>query len=209
MEEGGAFVGRGAGHQIAIAERLDHRCGRRDGALRDLTGRRFTSARDAGIAAGILLRRRTAAASFPPTYPRHPAPLGRNVHDRSDYRRNRVYWAAAYPPSGAARRSVRDINPQTANFSELAKVKVLRGDVSQFDDVMAVMTAVKPDRVVNLAYYISSDLPPRVAFKLNILGMDNCFEAARLAGCNRVVYASSVAANRSRAHTGLVPTAQW
>src|SRR5216683_2877817 len=88
---------------------------------------------------------------------------------------------------------VMDINPQTANFSELAKVKVLRGDVSQFDDVMAVMTAVKPDRVVNLAYYISSDLPPRVAFKLNILGMDNCFEAARLAGCNRVVYASSVA----------------
>jgi NAD dependent epimerase/dehydratase family enzyme len=28
---------------------------------------------------------------------------------------------------------VMDINPQTANFSELAKVKVLRGDVSQFD----------------------------------------------------------------------------
>src|SRR5271169_4786638 len=86
-----------------------------------------------------------------------------------------------------------DINPQTANFSELAKVRVLRGDVSQFDDVMAAMTAVKPDRVINLAYYISSDLPPRVAFKLNVLGMDNCFEAARLAGCNRVVYASSVA----------------
>ena len=77
--------------------------------------------------------------------------------------------------------------------SELAKVRVLRGDVSQFDDVMAAMTAVKPDRVINLAYYISSDLPPRVAFKLNVLGMDNCFEAARLAGCNRVVYASSVA----------------
>src|SRR5258708_19381654 len=88
---------------------------------------------------------------------------------------------------------VMDINPQTANFSALAKVKVLRGDVSQFDDVMAVMTAVKPDRVVNLAYYISSDLPPRVAFKLNILGMDNCFEAARLAGGNRSVYASSAA----------------
>ncbi len=65
---------------------------------------------------------------------------------------------------------VMDINPQTANFSELAKVRVLRGDVSQFDDVMAAMTAVKPDRVINLAYYISSDLPPRVAFKLNILG---------------------------------------
>ena len=35
---------------------------------------------------------------------------------------------------------VMDINPQTANFSELTKVKVLRGDISQFDDVMAVMT---------------------------------------------------------------------
>jgi len=37
-----------------------------------------------------------------------------------------------------------DINPQTASFSELAKVKVLRGDVSQFDDVMAVMTESSP-----------------------------------------------------------------
>jgi nucleoside-diphosphate-sugar epimerase len=30
---------------------------------------------------------------------------------------------------------VMDINPQTANFSEWAKVRVLRGVVSQFDDV--------------------------------------------------------------------------
>src|ERR1700730_10105255 len=88
---------------------------------------------------------------------------------------------------------VMDINPQPANISARAKLPARRGDVSQFDDVMAALTAVKPDRVINLAYYISSDLPPRVAFKLNILGMDNCFEAARLAGCNRVVYASSVA----------------
>jgi nucleoside-diphosphate-sugar epimerase len=39
---------------------------------------------------------------------------------------------------------VMDIKPQTANFSELTKVKVLRGDTSQFDGVMAVMTTVKP-----------------------------------------------------------------
>ena len=87
-----------------------------------------------------------------------------------------------------------DINPQTADYSALSKqVRVVRGDISQFDDIMAVMTAVKPDRTINLAYYIGSDLPPRVAFKLNVLGMDNCFEAARLAGCNRVAYASSLA----------------
>ena len=87
-----------------------------------------------------------------------------------------------------------DINPQTANFAEYGKqVRVIRGDVSQFDDVMAAMANAKPERVINLAYWLGSEHPPRVAFKLNILGMDNCFEAARLAGCNRVAYASSLA----------------
>src|SRR6202035_2264862 len=60
----------------------------------------------------------------------------------------------------------------------------------------------KPRRIITLAYYIGSDLPPRVAFKLNILGMDNCFEAARLAGCNRVVYASSLAVSGEQKHYG-------
>jgi nucleoside-diphosphate-sugar epimerase len=96
-----------------------------------------------------------------------------------------------------------DIAPQTADFSALGKqVRVVRGDVSQFDDVMARMVEAKPNRVINLAYYIGSDLPPRVAFKLNILGMDNCFEAARLAGCNRVVYASSLAVSGEQKHYG-------
>ncbi len=96
-----------------------------------------------------------------------------------------------------------DINPQTADYSAYGKqVRVVRGDISQFDDIAARMTEAKPDRVVNLAYYISSDVPPRIAFKLNILGMDNCFEAARLAGCNRVVYASSVAVSGEQKHYG-------
>src|ERR1700723_1010909 len=70
-----------------------------------------------------------------------------------------------------------DINPQTADYSAYGKqVRVVRGDISQFDDIAARMTEAKPDRVINLAYYISSDVPPRIAFKLNILGMDNCFE---------------------------------
>src|ERR1700722_6758098 len=87
-----------------------------------------------------------------------------------------------------------DVNPQTAYFGHLGnQVKVVRGDVSQFDDVMPAMTAAKPQRAINLAYWLGSEYPPRVAFKLNILGMDNCFEAARLCGANRVAYASSLA----------------
>jgi nucleoside-diphosphate-sugar epimerase len=87
-----------------------------------------------------------------------------------------------------------DINPQTANYGDFGKqVCVVRGDVTQFDDVVAQMAAAKPSRVINLAYLLGSEHPPRFAFKLNILGMDNCFEAARILGVNRVVYASSLA----------------
>jgi nucleoside-diphosphate-sugar epimerase len=87
-----------------------------------------------------------------------------------------------------------DINPATANYDVHGKqVRVVRGDISQFDDVMATMVAAKPERVVNLAYFLGSEYPPRVAFKLNILGMDNCFEASRLCEVRRVAYASSLA----------------
>ena len=88
-----------------------------------------------------------------------------------------------------------DINPATA---------VLRATSASRSASCAAMSAssttscrrwsaAKPERVINLAYYLGSEYPPHVAFKLNILGMDNCFEAARLAGVNRVAYASSLA----------------
>jgi nucleoside-diphosphate-sugar epimerase len=87
-----------------------------------------------------------------------------------------------------------DIKPESADYGEFGRqVRVMRGDVSQFDDVMNALHSAKPSRVINLAYFLGSDYPPRVAFKLNILGMDNCFEACRLAGVNRVAYASSLA----------------
>src|SRR5271163_4261016 len=87
-----------------------------------------------------------------------------------------------------------DLNPGTASYGQLGdKVGVVRGDVTQFDDVMAVTVAAKPSRVVNLAYFLGSEHAPHVATKLNIVGMDNCFEAARLCGINRVVFASSLA----------------
>ena len=38
--------------------------------------------------------------------------------------------------------------------------------------------------------------------KLNVLGMDNCFEAARLCGVQRVVYASSLAVSGQQKHFG-------
>ena len=82
------------------------------------------------------------------------------------------------------------------------KVSVVRGDVTQFDDVMSTMAAAKPDRVMNLSYHIGSDLAPHVAMKLNVLGMDNCFEAARILGVKHVVYASSLAVSGQQKNFG-------
>jgi UDP-glucose 4-epimerase len=96
-----------------------------------------------------------------------------------------------------------DINPGTADYRRFGnKVRMLRGDVCQFDEVMAATAAAKPSRVVNLAYYLGSEHPPHAALKLNIIGMDNCFEAARLAGVNRVVFASSLAVSGEQKHYG-------
>jgi nucleoside-diphosphate-sugar epimerase len=96
-----------------------------------------------------------------------------------------------------------DINPAAASFDDLGKqVRLIRGDVTQFDDVMAATASAKPDRIINLSYFLGSEHAPHVAMKLNILGMDNCFEAARLAGVNRVVFASSLAVNGMQKHYG-------
>jgi nucleoside-diphosphate-sugar epimerase len=96
-----------------------------------------------------------------------------------------------------------DINPGAASFADLGtQVKVVRGDVTQFDDVMRTMVEARPNRVINLSYFLGSEHAPHVAMRLNVLGMDNCFEAARLGGVQRVVYASSVAVSGLQKHYG-------
>ncbi len=89
-----------------------------------------------------------------------------------------------------------------ARFDHGPAVTMRRGDVAQFDDVMAVVAEEKPDRVVNLAYHIGSDLPARVAFRLNVLGMDNVFEAARIGGVAHTIFASSLAVSGPQKHFG-------
>jgi nucleoside-diphosphate-sugar epimerase len=99
--------------------------------------------------------------------------------------------------------TVMDIAPQEGKFDDLGgKVKIVRGDISQFDDIMDKMAAAEAVRVINLAYYIGNHHPPHVAMKLNVIGMDNFFEAARLTGAKRVVYASSLAVYGFQRHYG-------
>jgi nucleoside-diphosphate-sugar epimerase len=102
-----------------------------------------------------------------------------------------------------------DINPAAHSFTDLgAKVKSMRGDVTQFDDVMATMAAANSERVVNLAYFIGSHHAPHTAMKLNIVGMDNCFEAARILGVKHTMFASSLAVNGMQSHYGPRPVSE-
>ena len=79
----------------------------------------------------------------------------------------------------------------------------MRGDIMEFEDVVKAVLASKPDRIMNLAYLLGSgDDTPHFTMKLNVLGMDNCFEAARVCGVNRVTYASSVAVSGQQSAFG-------
>jgi nucleoside-diphosphate-sugar epimerase len=100
-----------------------------------------------------------------------------------------------------------DLNPAAAAFGDVpVGAPVVRGDVTQFEDVMRTVLEVKPERLINLAYGLGAgEGNPHQVMRLDVLGMDNCFEAARLAGVRRVVYASSIAVSGQQSHFGERP----
>jgi nucleoside-diphosphate-sugar epimerase len=81
-----------------------------------------------------------------------------------------------------------------------AAVASTRLDIADFEQVVSCMATHRPDVVVNLSYM--RDTTPRAAFRVNVLGMDNCFEAARISGVKHVVYSSSIAVNGRQAPYG-------
>jgi len=97
-----------------------------------------------------------------------------------------------------------DLNPNAPTFSgEPIGAPVIRGDITQFEDVMRTVLDVKPDRLINLAYGLGAgEGNPHQVMRLDVLGMDNCFEAARLGGVKRVVYASSIAVSGQQKEFG-------
>ncbi|MFT3866720.1 MAG: NAD(P)-dependent oxidoreductase [Solirubrobacterales bacterium] len=96
-----------------------------------------------------------------------------------------------------------DLTPAPASFERYgSQVEVIRGDVAQFDDVLAATLAAKPSRIVNLAYALTPHAPCHAAFKLNVVGMHNCFEAAHMCEIDRVVFGSSLAASGPQSKHG-------
>lgn len=89
-----------------------------------------------------------------------------------------------------------DVAPPTAWFlksvdEHLDKFRFVRGDISQLEDLLDIIRRHSIDCLVNWAMVMSLDPMPRLNTKVGVLGMCNVFEAARLSGIKRVVYASS------------------
>ncbi|NLE08232.1 MAG: NAD-dependent epimerase/dehydratase family protein, partial [Dehalococcoidales bacterium] len=75
------------------------------------------------------------------------------------------------------------------------KFHYVRGTVAELEDILNAAKLMKIDGIVNWAFVMSlQDLNsnPRLSTKVNVYGMCNAFEAARLIDAKRVVYASSM-----------------
>src|SRR5712692_4451739 len=66
-----------------------------------------------------------------------------------------------------------DLNPGAAAFAGVPiGAPVIRGDVTQFEDVMRTVLDVKPERVINLAYGLGAgEGNPHQVMRLDIVGM--------------------------------------
>jgi len=91
-----------------------------------------------------------------------------------------------------------DVTPPKETFLKsvekfAGKFHFVRGDVSQIEDILKVMKQYAVDRLINWAFILGDavNTDPRLAVRVNALGMSNAFEAARIMGVSRVIFASS------------------
>lgn len=81
------------------------------------------------------------------------------------------------------------------NDEQMAQVQVIQGDIT---DVSAVARVVADNGITHIIHLAALQVPfckanPALGASVNVVGTVNVFEAARLAGLNQVVYASSIA----------------
>jgi nucleoside-diphosphate-sugar epimerase len=87
-----------------------------------------------------------------------------------------------------------------------SKFYFVRGDVSQIEDILNAIHQHAIDCLISWAFImVAQDVPvdPRLVTKVNVLGMSNAFEAAKMMGVKRVIYASSETVYGPQAMYGL------
>src|SRR4030095_15497482 len=155
---------------------------------------------------------RPGGAATDPTSPRHRRICERGPRRRETRMAILVIGATGFIGTRLLRKLVaraewvcaRDLTPAAVPFGGAPiGAPVVRGDVTQFEDVMRTILDVKPERAIHRAYGLGmGEGNPHLAMRLDILGMDNVFEACRLTGVKRVVYASSIAGSGQQSHFG-------
>jgi nucleoside-diphosphate-sugar epimerase len=78
---------------------------------------------------------------------------------------------------------------------EIASLKIIQGDISQFDQVAQAFQDFQPTHVIHLAamQFPFCKADPVLGAQVNVVGTVNVFEAARRVGLRRLVYASTTA----------------
>ena len=89
-----------------------------------------------------------------------------------------------------------DVVPAPANWTQ-PRVPFIQGNMANLEEVMAAVFDHGVQRMVALGYFMTPLLAPECrdllnAARVNIIGVTNLFEAARLARLDRVIFASTV-----------------
>jgi len=98
--------------------------------------------------------------------------------------------------------------PTLHRLGELAeKIKVVQGDKTNIDQVFDWITTYKVSKIIDASSELEaeSERVPYSATKVNIIGTLNVFEAARIMGIRRIVWASSLAVYGDKKRAGGIP----
>ena len=99
-----------------------------------------------------------------------------------------------------------DICPTGAALADVGgSVKVMRGDVTCVEDILAAIQRHGVKKIIHLAVQREG---LHAAMKISALGTNCVFEAARLAGIKRIVFASSAAYHGTQASFGERPVSE-
>jgi nucleoside-diphosphate-sugar epimerase len=98
--------------------------------------------------------------------------------------------------------------PTLHRLGEVAeKVKVVQGDKANIDEIFDWITTHQVTKIIDASSELEaeSEKAPILATKVNIIGTLNVFEAARIMGIKRVVWASSLAVYGDKKRAGGIP----
>ncbi|MGZ6203141.1 MAG: NAD-dependent epimerase/dehydratase family protein [Thermodesulfobacteriota bacterium] len=98
--------------------------------------------------------------------------------------------------------------PTLHRLGEVAeKVKVIQGDKTSIDQIFDWISTYKVSKIIDASSELEaeSEKVPYSATKTNLIGTLNVFEAARISGIKRVVWASSLAVYGDKKRAGGIP----